>query len=63
MATNIDDDLDPRVLVETLETLQGMSIDELEDYIGGLESGIARAREVITEKKKHLTGAEGLFKN
>ena len=63
MAAKMDDDLDPRVLVEIPETLQGMSIDELEDYIVGLDAGIDRAREVNAEKKKHLSGAEGLFKN
>ena len=63
MATDMDDDLDPRVLVEMPETLQGMSIEELGDYIAGLEAGIARALEVIAEKQKHLSGAEGLFKN
>ncbi len=63
MAKNIDDDLDPRVLVEIPETLQGMSIEEIGDYIAELEAGIARAQEVIAEKRKHLSGAEGLFKN
>lgn len=63
MAMDMDDDLDPRVLVEALETLQGMSIEELGDYIAGLEAGIARAQEMIAEKQEHLSGAEGLFKN
>ena len=41
MAPDMDDDLDPRVLVELPETLQGMSIEELGDYIAELEAGIA----------------------
>ena len=63
MAAKIDDDLDPKVLVEKPETLQGMSIEELNDYIAELQAAIGRAREVIADKEKHLSGADALFKN
>jgi uncharacterized small protein (DUF1192 family) len=39
-----------------------LGIAELEDYIAGLESEIARARAEIAEKQKHRGGAEALFK-
>jgi uncharacterized small protein (DUF1192 family) len=39
-----------------------LGITELEDYIAGLESEIARARAEIAEKRKHRGGAEALFK-
>ena len=39
-----------------------LGIAELEDYIAGLESEIARAQAEIAEKRKHRGGAEALFK-
>jgi uncharacterized small protein (DUF1192 family) len=39
-----------------------LGIAELENYIAGLESEIARAQAEITEKRKHRGGAEALFK-
>jgi uncharacterized small protein (DUF1192 family) len=39
-----------------------LGIAELEDYIAGLESEIARARAEIAEKRQHRGGAEALFK-
>ncbi len=63
MAMDVDDDLNPRVLVEAPETLQGMSIEALKEYVAGLEAGIAGAQKIIGEKEKHLTGADALFKN
>ena len=39
-----------------------LGIAELEDYIAGLESEIARARAEITAKRSHRGGAEALFK-
>lgn len=63
MAMDVDDDLNPKVLVETPETLQGMSVEELKEYVAELEAGIARAQDVIGDKEKHLSGADALFKN
>ena len=39
-----------------------LGIAELEDYIAGLQSEIARAEAEIAEKRKHRGGAEALFK-
>ena len=39
-----------------------LGIAELEEYIAGLESEIARAQAEIAEKRKHRGGAEALFK-
>ena len=39
-----------------------LGIAELEEYIAGLESEIARARTEIAAKQRQRTGAEALFK-
>jgi uncharacterized small protein (DUF1192 family) len=39
-----------------------LGIVELEDYVAGLKSEIARAEAEIAEKRKHRGGAEALFK-
>jgi len=39
-----------------------LGIAELEDYVAGLKSEIARAEAEIAEKRKHRGGAEALFK-
>jgi uncharacterized small protein (DUF1192 family) len=39
-----------------------LGIVELEEYIAGLESEIARARAEIAAKQRQRTGAEALFK-
>jgi uncharacterized small protein (DUF1192 family) len=39
-----------------------LGIAELEEYVAGLESEIARAQAEIAEKRKHRGGAEALFK-
>ncbi len=39
-----------------------LGIAELQEYITGLESEIARARAEIAAKQKQRTGAEALFK-
>jgi uncharacterized small protein (DUF1192 family) len=39
-----------------------LGIAELEDYIAGLESEIARARAEIAVKQKQRSGAEAIFK-
>lgn len=39
-----------------------LGIAELEAYIAGLQSEIARAEAEIAEKRKHRGGAEALFK-
>jgi uncharacterized small protein (DUF1192 family) len=39
-----------------------LGIAELEEYIAGLESEVARARAEIAAKQRQRTGAEALFK-
>ena len=57
-----DEDLMPSRKPAPLKDLSLLGIAELEDYIAGLESEIARARAEIAEKKKHRGGAEALFR-
>jgi len=45
-----------------LKDLALLGIAELEDYIAGLQSEIARAEAEIAEKRKHRGGAEALFR-
>ena len=44
-----------------LKDLTLLGIVELEEYIAGLESEIARAQAEIAEKRRHRGGAEALF--
>ncbi|HEX5319212.1 MAG TPA: DUF1192 domain-containing protein [Stellaceae bacterium] len=39
-----------------------MGVAELEEYIGEMETEIARVRAEIAEKRKHRGGAEALFR-
>ncbi len=39
-----------------------LGIAELENYVAGLRSEIARAEAEIAEKRKHRGGAEALFR-
>jgi uncharacterized small protein (DUF1192 family) len=57
-----DEDLEPTRKLSPLKDLSLLGIAELEAYIAGLESEIARAQAEITEKRKHRGGAEALFK-
>jgi len=55
------DELEPQKPKAKPRDLQGMSIEELEDYIASLEAEIARADEMIAKKKAHKSGVEALF--
>jgi uncharacterized small protein (DUF1192 family) len=44
------------------KNLEGLSLAELEDYIGELEAEIGRARTMIETKKSIRGGADALFK-
>ena len=57
-----EEDLLPRRQIPKPKDLTLMGIAELEEYIAGLESEIARARAEIATKQKQRTGAEALFK-
>jgi uncharacterized small protein (DUF1192 family) len=57
-----DEDLAPAKKPAPPRDLTLLGIAELEDYIAGLESEIARVQAEIAEKRKHRGGAEALFK-
>jgi uncharacterized small protein (DUF1192 family) len=57
-----EEDLAPAKKPAPPKDLSLLGIAELEDYIAGLESEIARAQAEIAEKRKHRGGAEALFK-
>jgi len=57
------DDLEPAVKPAGKPDLELMSIDELNDYISGLQSEIERARGAIAQKQDHRSGAESFFKS
>ena len=56
------DDLFPAKPKPQVTNLEVMGITELEAYIRGLESEIARAREFIAAKQKQRQGADAIFK-
>ncbi len=63
MASAMDiDDLEPRKPAAALKSLDPMSIDELNAYIGELEGEIQRVRDAIKRKQAALAGAEAFFK-
>ncbi|HXP31200.1 MAG TPA: DUF1192 domain-containing protein [Stellaceae bacterium] len=57
-----EEDLQPQHKPAKPKDLTLLSIAELENYILGLETEIARAREEIAAKRKQRGGAESLFK-
>ena len=57
-----EEDLLPQRQPAKLKDLTLLGIAELEEYIAGLESEIARARAEIAAKRKQRSGAESLFK-
>jgi uncharacterized small protein (DUF1192 family) len=61
-ATMDDEDLLPSKKPAPPKDLTLLGIAELEDYIAGLQSEIARAEAEIAEKRKHRGGAEAIFK-
>jgi len=56
------EDLEPRKKQPQLKNLDDMSIEALKEYIAGLESEIARARDKIAQKEKARLGADHFFK-
>ena len=57
-----EEDLAPQRQPPKLKDLTLLGVAELDEYIAGLESEIARAQAEIAEKRKHRGGAEALFK-
>jgi uncharacterized small protein (DUF1192 family) len=57
-----EEDLLPTRQPPKLKDLTLLGIAELEEYIAGLESEVARARAEIAAKQKQRSGAEALFK-
>jgi len=56
------EDLEPRRKAPALRELDTLSIGELKEYIGELETEIARVKAKIAAKQAHLSGAGSLFK-
>jgi uncharacterized small protein (DUF1192 family) len=57
-----EEDLAPQRQAPKPKDLTLMGIAELEEYIAGLDSEIARARAEIAAKQKQRSGAEAIFK-
>jgi uncharacterized small protein (DUF1192 family) len=57
-----EEDLQPQKQPAKPKDLTLLGIAELEEYIAGLESEIARARAEIAAKRKQRSGAEELFR-
>ncbi len=57
-----EEDLAPQRQEPKLKDLTLMGIEELDEYIAGLDSEIARARAEIAAKRKQRSGAEAIFK-
>jgi uncharacterized small protein (DUF1192 family) len=56
------DDLEPQKQTPPPKNLDVMSIEALNDYIGELETEIARVRDAIALKEGARAGAESVFK-
>lgn len=56
------DDLEPVARPAGKPDMDLMSIDELNDYIAGLQAEIDRARAAIAAKQNYKSGAEAFFK-
>ncbi len=57
-----EDDLLPRKAAPQVRNLEPMSIAELEAYIAELEQEIERVRADIVAKRRHMSGADALFR-
>ena len=56
------DDLEPRHRKVPPKPLDGMSVEELADYVAELETEIVRAEAAIKAKKSHAAAAALFFK-
>ena len=58
-----DDDIrKSREIIVFPQSLENLGIEELEDYISGLEKEIIRAGKMIAAKKDSRSSAESVFK-
>ena len=57
------DDLEPATQPAGKPDMDLMSIDELNDYIAGLQAEIDRARAASAAKQDYRSGAEAFFKS
>ena len=58
----MDDDLEPRNGPKKPKPLDGMSVDELRDYIDALKAEITRVEATLSAKSAHMAAAAALFK-
>jgi uncharacterized small protein (DUF1192 family) len=56
------EDLEPRKAKPQPKDLEAMGIEELEAYLGELETEAERVRAKIASKKSYMEGAEAFFK-
>ncbi len=57
------DDLEPQKKKTAPKDLDALGVEQLEEYLAGLEAEVARVRVKIAEKKDYLAGAENFFKS
>ena len=57
------EDLEPRKQTVKPKDLDVMGVEELNDYLAGLESEVARVKAKIESKKAYLSGAGSFFKS
>ncbi|MGF1629813.1 MAG: DUF1192 domain-containing protein [Kiloniellaceae bacterium] len=55
-------DLEPRKQKPKPKDLDGLGVDELEEYLANLEAEAERVKQKIEAKKSYLSGAASLFK-
>ena len=57
------EDLEPRKKAVKPVDLDAMGVEELNDYLAGLEAEVARVKAKIESKKSYLDGAKSFFKS
>ncbi len=56
------DELEPQKKKAAPKDLDAMGVEQLEKYLGEIETEAARVRAKIAEKKDYLAGAQAFFK-
>jgi uncharacterized small protein (DUF1192 family) len=57
-----DDDLDPKTRKLKPRALDNLSVPELQDYLDGLKSEIARVEADLRKKENYKSAADALFR-